>query len=88
MSSSSPYKVTFTLKDGERVTLQKIPVGTTAVITETQHAGYTVLIKDTTAGGTTLSNTDTATVRITKDQAVEVINNPGVVLPSAGGPGV
>ena len=88
VSSSSPYKVTFTLKDGERVTLQKIPVGTTAVITETQHAGYTVLIKDSTAGGTTLSNTDTATVRITKDQAVEVINNPGVVLPSAGGPGV
>ena len=38
VSSSSPYKVTFTLKDGERVTLQKIPVGTTAVITETQHA--------------------------------------------------
>ena len=87
VSSASPYKVSFSLKNGESVTLQKIPVGTTATITETKHDGYTVLIKDTTAGGAVLSKTDTATVTVTTDKEVEVINNPGVVLPSAGGGG-
>ncbi|WP_130837997.1 DUF7601 domain-containing protein [Lachnoclostridium sp. Marseille-P6806] len=80
--------VTFSLRNGESVTLPGVPVGTTATVTETGHEGYSVLIKNTTAGGTTLSQGDTASVTVMRDQAVEVVNNTGVTLPSTGGHGI
>lgn len=78
-------EVTFSLKHGESVKLKSVPVGTIATVKETQHDGYSVIIKD--GGGAVLSNGDSAEVAVSADKTVSVINNAGVVLPSTGGRG-
>ncbi|MFV0465979.1 MAG: SpaA isopeptide-forming pilin-related protein [Lachnospiraceae bacterium] len=83
----SPFKVTFSLANSESVSIVGVPIDSVVSLSETSHDGYTVQINDTTSGGTVLSRTDSVTITLDADKAVEVINNPGIVLPATGGPG-
>ena len=76
--------VTFVLHDGEFVTISGLPLGATAVITETEHDGYIVLIKE---GEQTLFTSDTGSVVLNGDREITFVNSAGAVLPETGGKG-
>ena len=82
--NSTTGVVSFNLSHGGSVTLPGIPVGATVTLTETQHDGYSVLIKQ---GSSTLASGDTATFTINSNTTIEVVNNHGVELPHTGGGG-
>lgn len=77
-------KVSFTLTHGQSVTISGLPIGATATITETGHAGYVVLIKE---GNQTLFTADSGTITLNSDREILFVNSAGAVLPETGGTG-
>lgn len=77
-------KVSFTLTHGQSVTISGLPIGATATITETGHAGYVVLIKE---GNQTLFTADSGTITLNSDREILFVNSTGTVLPETGGTG-
>ena len=76
--------VSFVLHDGESVTVEGLPLGTTAFITETEHDGFTVLIKE---GDQTLFAADNGSVLLNDGREITFVNSAGAVLPATGGRG-
>ena len=72
------------LKDGESRPIENIPYGAEVTITETNHAGFSVLYKN---GDRLLANSDTYTFKITQDVTITAENSTGYELPSTGGVG-
>lgn len=77
--------LTFNLKNGESITLNDIPIDTVVNIIETEHDGYSAVIK---SGDITLSETDTYEFTMDSDKEITVYNIPGVILPETGGIGI
>lgn len=72
------------LGDDESDKVAGIPYGATVTITETNHAGFSVLYKN---GDMLLANGETYTFTITRDVTITAENSTGYELPSTGGMG-
>ena len=72
------------LGDDESDKVAGIPYGATVTITETNHAGFSVLYKN---GDMLLANGETYTFTITRDVTITAENSTGYELPSTGGVG-
>lgn len=77
--------LTYNLKSEEILTLSDIPINTIVNISETNHDGYSVVIK---SGDITLSETDTYEFTMDGNKDITVYNIPGVTLPETGGDGI
>lgn len=92
INSSNDYEIDsenkiliYSLKNGESITLNDIPINTLVNIIETDHDGYSTVIK---SGDITLSETDNYEFRIDSDKDITFYNIPGVTLPETGGNGI
>lgn len=81
-ATGEPKTETFSLTNGGAKTLT-IPIGASVTITENNHDGYTVSMKDD--SDTLLSGSDTYTFTIVADTTVNIHNTTGVSLPETGG---
>ena len=72
------------LAHGEQADPITIPYGAMVTITETNHAGFSVLYKN---GEELLQNGDSYTFFITQDVTITAVNSTGYELPSTGGLG-
>lgn len=91
INSSNEYQIdsenkilTHTLKSGEEIAVNDIPINTIVKIKEINHDGYSTIIK---SGEVTLSETDTYELTMDSDKDITVYNVPGVTLPETGGIG-
>ena len=81
--------VTFSLKNGESIIINNIPINTNVYIQETSHDGYQTMIKSVVDGEEfLLTSGDEYTIKsMDGDKSIKVYNTPGVILPETGGPG-
>lgn len=77
-------EITFSLANGESVTILGLLREWTVTVSETSHDGYTVLIKD---GNQTLTVGDNSSFVLSEHHDITVLNNAGTVLPETGGTG-
>ena len=87
--SSNEYKIDnntllFNLKNEEDITINDIPINTTIYLEETNHDGYSAVIK---SNNITLSETDNYKFKMDSNKKIIVYNIPGVTLPETGGIG-
>lgn len=75
----------YTLKSDESITINDIPINTLVNISETNHDGYSTIIK---SGDITLSETDTYEFTMDSNKEITFYNIPGVILPETGGNGI
>lgn len=75
----------FNLKNNDNITINDIKIDTKIYIEETNHDGYSTVIK---SGDVTLSETDNYEFIMDDNKSITIYNIPGVILPETGGIGI
>ncbi len=83
---STTGAITFSLQDDQSIRLSDIPTGSAFTLTETEHNGFTVVIKENNipiATGDSLTN-----YPLDRNRSLVVVNSGGYELPATGGSGI
>ena len=86
VDSNGKVSFTLTVTSGNTpsITIPTVPIGANVTVTETQHNGYYVVVKD---GNVTLGGDSGTLQNVGTSKTLDVYNTPGEPLPMTGGPG-